>query len=255
MKQRRARSLLFALASIVSFGCALAIACFVLMQQMRATDTEPFLISCATPALDCTYDVIDGKTVDWQALKRANPDVIGWLQVKGTAINTPIVQAPENDPEFYLTHNLYKEPSMYGCAYLDAGCLADFSSPHNVIYGHNMGWDNAVFADFQLFSDADFAAEHNEAVIATPHGVIPLHIQTARVIDGSRALCRVEFASKEDFAAYCENVLGVSAHEANHRPDGSTHDAQPAQLFTFCTCSYSLNPDNERTLVFACPAS
>lgn len=40
--------------------------------------------------------------VDWDYWKSVNPDVIGWVTVPGTNIDSPIVQAHSDDPEYYL---------------------------------------------------------------------------------------------------------------------------------------------------------
>ena len=44
--------------------------------------------------------------VDFNVLKRTNPDVVGWVKVNGTNINYPFVQA--NDNKYYLTHSFNK---------------------------------------------------------------------------------------------------------------------------------------------------
>lgn len=44
--------------------------------------------------------------VDFNSLKRTNPDVVGWLKVNGTNINYPFVQSSDND--YYLTHSFNK---------------------------------------------------------------------------------------------------------------------------------------------------
>ena len=66
----------------------------------------------------------------------------------------------------------------------------------------------------------------------------------ALVIDGDARDKRTEFESLADFFSYRQAELSscdVSLETTRTRP----------QLFTFCTCSYFMNPDNERTLVFA----
>ena len=40
--------------------------------------------------------------VDFNELLKKNPDTVGWIQVKGTNINYPIVQTTDNS--YYLTH-------------------------------------------------------------------------------------------------------------------------------------------------------
>ena len=252
MKRTRKRTWPLAAISLACLACALFLVCSTWLQQQRVTDIDRFLTDRGERPFDASSDLVDGKSIDWEALRQVNPDVIGWLQIEGTHVNTPLVLAPQDDPDYYLTHNIYREQSMYGCPYLDAGCSSDFSSLHNVIYGHNMGWDDAVFADLANYADQKYAAQHRKAVIATPLKTITLRICAARVIEGSTALFRVKFESDEDFAAYCANVIAPQAYAIDGNFEQSAPQEAPRQLFTLCTCSYRFNPADERTLVFAC---
>ena len=45
--------------------------------------------------------------VDFEKLKEKNSDIVAWLKVKGTNIETTVVKSTNND--YYLTHNFNKE--------------------------------------------------------------------------------------------------------------------------------------------------
>lgn len=52
-------------------------------------------------------------TVDWNALRAINPDVVGWIYVPGTTVNFPIVHG--TDDEHYLKTDFYGQTSwVYG---------------------------------------------------------------------------------------------------------------------------------------------
>lgn len=55
--------------------------------------------------------------VDFNGLKKTNPDVVGWLKVNGTNINYPFVQSSDND--YYLTHSFNKSYNGAGWVFLD----------------------------------------------------------------------------------------------------------------------------------------
>ena len=42
-----------------------------------------------------------------QSLKTENPDIVGWLEIKGTNVSYPVLQGSDN--EFYMTHNYKKK--------------------------------------------------------------------------------------------------------------------------------------------------
>ena len=55
--------------------------------------------------------------VDFSELKKININVKGWIQVNGTNINYPFVQA--NDNKYYLTHSFDKSYNSAGWLFLD----------------------------------------------------------------------------------------------------------------------------------------
>ena len=83
-------------------------------------------------------------TVDWDALRAINPDVVGWIYVPGTTVNFPIVHG--TDDEHYLKTDFYGQTSWvsFGSIFLSAANAADFSDANNIVYGHHMN-DGSMF--------------------------------------------------------------------------------------------------------------
>lgn len=138
----------------------IAIVCFVaaaailiglfLMQQAANPDPSPNNPDNSETNTDEFPDV------DWVYWQSVNPDVIGWVTVPGTNIDSPIVQAHEDDPDYYLHHDVYKNYNVYGCPYLDAGCISlGLEAPNCVIFGHHMN-DGTVFSAFASYSEPAF---------------------------------------------------------------------------------------------------
>ena len=74
--------------------------------------------------------------IDFAVLDSQNPDVVAWIQIPGTQINYPVVQGKDND--YYLHRDLNGQKSTAGTIFLDYADRADFSSLHNVLYGHHI---------------------------------------------------------------------------------------------------------------------
>lgn len=75
--------------------------------------------------------------VAWDELKAMNEDVVGWLQIPGTVINYPVMQAKDND--FYLDHAPDKSNSIGGSVFLDFEATPPgMVDAHTIIYGHHM---------------------------------------------------------------------------------------------------------------------
>jgi sortase B len=72
--------------------------------------------------------------VDFEELKKKNKDTKGWIQVSGTNINYPFVQAKDN--KYYLTHSFEKKYTDAGWVFLDYRNDINNLSKNNIIYGH-----------------------------------------------------------------------------------------------------------------------
>lgn len=185
--------------------------------------------------------------IDWDYWKSVNPDVIGWIEVLGTDIDSPIVQAHADDPTYYLHHDVYGDRNVYGCPYLDAGCenQGGLSAPNAVVFGHHMN-DGSMFADFAKFSDEGYLTAHRTIYLYTPGATYALNAQAADVVPGWSEIKRTSFADGADFDGYvAERLQGCVANVSDGKQAATlTH------MFTFVTCSYS-RWQNERTLVYA----
>lgn len=182
--------------------------------------------------------------VDWDYWLSVNPDLVGWVTVPGTAIDYAVVQAPGNDPTYYLDHDIYRNWNPSGCPYVDAECNG-FESPATYIFGHNMGYIDTMFSDFARFSDAGYAAEHRLILLQTPERRIALAISAADIVDGYEKSKRTEFADVQALHVwYAERFEAADMMIAN--------DPGMPQLFTFVTCSYNYFA-SERTLIYAQP--
>ena len=56
-----------------------------------------------------TEDEEDGEAIDWDRLKKINPDIIAWIRVPGTKIDYPVLQCSEWNE--YLHKNYKGEKS------------------------------------------------------------------------------------------------------------------------------------------------
>lgn len=186
-----------------------------------------------------------GPAIDWDALLSANPDVVGWVRVEGSAIDCPVVQAPESDPEFYLSHSLDGSPSVAGCPYVDASSsdhgLLDFA-PY--VFGHSLV-DSTMFSDFQRMGEASWAAEHSAIDLMTPAWSKRLEVCVVEVVDADVADKVTGIASGDEAAVELARAASGAA-VVLEVPD------RVERVWRFVTCSYQT--DNSRTVVYAVEA-
>ncbi len=86
--------------------------------------------------------------VDFDGLKAANHDYLGWLYVPGAEISYPVVQGSDND--YYLHHTFEKESNFAGCLFIDCEDSKDFSNYNTFIYGHAMK-NGTMFGNLKKF--------------------------------------------------------------------------------------------------------
>ena len=169
------------------------------------------------------------RQIDWDALP---PEVIAWVEVPGTNIDEPIVQATPDAPNAYLYKDALGQ-GAYGTPYIDCDCSLD--SPFTMIYGHHMS-DGSVFADFANFIDEAYAREHNRIII---------YERSGRIYD-------LDVIAVDLVNASCERLVIPSPEEFNDRVDSCdlllNISAEPRRLWAFTTCSYQTA--NSRTIVF-----
>ena len=106
--------------------------------------------------------------VDFDSLQEINPDAAGWILIKGTPVNYPIMQAGNNS--HYLGRSFYGERSNSGAVFADYRIDID-ESPVVVLYGHNMGRSETTqFSSLRGYENIEYLEAHPEAIIATPGG-------------------------------------------------------------------------------------
>ena len=96
-------------------------------------------------------ETFDGKIIS-EDLKQAysiNNNLVGWLSIPGTEVDTAILQS--NDNSYYLTYDFYERyttetsSTNYGNLYLDYRCSnTDDISKNMVIHGHTTGRASGV---------------------------------------------------------------------------------------------------------------
>ena len=103
--------------------------------------------------------------VDFKALKKVNPEIIGWIYCEDTPINFPVVQADDND--FYIDHGYDARHNPCGAAFADALNRRDFADSNTIIYGHHL-YDGSMFASLEKWTDQSYFDDHAVMWILTP---------------------------------------------------------------------------------------
>lgn len=96
-------------------------------------------------------------SVDFDALKAENPDIVGWIYCADTPVNYPIVQSEDND--YYLYRLPDGQENKNGTIFMDYRNKPDFSDWNTLIYGHNMK-NGAMFGIVPNYIEQSYYEEH-----------------------------------------------------------------------------------------------
>lgn len=177
------------------------------------------------------------RKIDFKKLKSQNQDIAGWIYIRGTTIDYPIVQGKDN--EEYLHQDFNKKKSSSGTIFLDNNCKKDFTSDNNIIYHMKNG---TMFAQLLKFREKSFLKKHNEIMIFTPDRTIHLKVISAYAQKAQNKI-PVTFANDKQKKAYIKKIESMSEQTIKTSRINDSH------IYTFVTCSYE--GEDNRTYVHA----
>ena len=181
---------------------------------------------------EITPDNIVDRTIDWDALRAINPDVIGWIYVPDTQVNYPLVVGRDN--EYYLTHDFRKNPGMltnFGTIFMDKRNTDIDRDENTLLYGHHMN-NGSMFAFIDtLFRDNNFN-KHRTIYILTPDYNYRLETFALIHCDHNEPLIQPNFSTKEDRIKYLDNKIDRNVVKPS--PEIKADDIK--KFFTLVTC-------------------
>lgn len=179
--------------------------------------------------------------VDFDALRKINPDIIGWIRVEGTEISYPIMQSSEDEEEdFYLHHSFRKGYSSHGSIYMQKINSSGFSDFNTIVYGHNMR-DMSMFQQLHCFREKDFFDKHDEITIYTPDNIFHYTIFAAYITENVLIL--------DSWGSFENDELKKNYIEYLQTIGGNSRDVEldtKSRILTLSTCC---GDDTKRLLV------
>ena len=101
-------------------------------------------------------NIEDEKKLTYAEYRALNSDVVGWIKIKDTNVDYPIVQSHDNEEYLTLTPTLVE--SKAGSLFVDSH--ASLSGQYAVIHGHNMSKSKIMFAQLTNYGNRTFYDSH-----------------------------------------------------------------------------------------------
>lgn len=170
-----------------------------------------------------------GDDIDFDALRKINPDIIGWLYYEGTVIDYPVVQGENND--MYLS--MLFDRTWGGCGTLFADCIteAPFRQFNTIVYGHHMK-DGTMFACLKELRDSEYCAKQPKLELTTPEGRFDLEIYAFLNEPADSNVYTTNFHDEESKQGYLDLINSLAAYVTS--VSVSTQD----RLVMLSTCAY-----------------
>lgn len=167
-----------------------------------------------------------------KALNATYSDVIGWLRIAGTSIDTPIFHTTDN--EYYLKHNRDKSSTEWGEAFLDY--RNDISKidnmVHLIIYGHNTKKDDN-FTPLLNYKNEEFFNAHQIIEFSTLDGNYKWQIFSTYVTDTDFFYIDTNFADANEYTQFLYTLESKRMYNNGIEVIGNE------TILTLSTCDYS----------------
>ena len=176
-----------------------------------------------------------------------NPDLFGWIEIKDTVVNYPVMHTPD-DPEFYLHRAFDRSDAYSGVPFLDANCFLDCGN--YIVYGHNMK-NKTMFKTITYYADKSYWQEHPIIRFDTlyetgTYDVVAAfysQIYSANAVGVFPYYQYTDLRKEQTFTEYAQQVKSAALYETGI--DLEYGD----QLLTLSTCEY--HKTNGRFVVVA----
>ena len=198
---------------------------------------QPVKVPKTNPYLD--YIKMNMINVDFTELKKINNDVKGWIQVNGTNINYPFVQASDN--KYYLNHSFNKSLNYAGWVFLDYRNNLT-NNKNTIIYAHGR-LDKTMFGSLRNILSSGWLNNTDNYVVklSTEKENTLWQVFSVYHIPTTSDYIQTEFSSDDEFLQLITKLKDRSMF--NFNTDVNSND----NILTLSTC-YS---DTEKVVLHA----
>lgn len=181
-------------------------------------------------------------------LYNQNNDLIGWIKIDETVVNYPIMSPPDDDPEFYLSHDFSRQQESNGLPFLDTQCDID-TSDILLIHGHNRK-NGLIFGELINYKQQEYFREHKTISFSSLYQEDQyevIYVILSRVFYNTDQVFKyyqlAGTETEDGFMTYIQNLKELSIYETG--ADVQYGD----KVLVLSTCEYSV--ENGRLVVIA----
>lgn len=183
-----------------------------------------------------TEDVVVGdETIkvlrpDFDELLEKNGDTVGWLTVKGTRINYPVVHYKDND--YYLTHSFDKSYNSAGWIFANYINKFDGTDKNISIFGHNRR-DGSMFCTLKDTIKKEWYTNPDNYTITfdTPSGIGVYKVFSNYQIRSESYYLTNSFKDEQEYKTFLNTITSRSVYNYGIKPNEND------KIITLSTCA------------------
>lgn len=171
------------------------------------------------------YDLIN---VNFNELKQKNSETVAWIQVNGTNINYPVVQASDNS--WYLTHSYDGSYNEAGWVFMDYRNTLN-EDKNTIIYAHAR-LDKTMFGSLRSVINDSWLSDSSNYVVklSTPNENTLWQVFSVYRIPTTSDYITTQFYSDEEFNNFTDMLINRSVHNFDTTVNSSD------RILTLSTC-------------------
>lgn len=204
----------------------------------------------ATPTPDPNRDE-QGRLLQFKDLLAINEDVKGWITIPDTNIDYVVMQSSKDDPDYYLSKDIYGEYSKAGTLYLDFRSSVETNTKNLVIHGHNMvSTSEKMFHRLLDYKKLSFYKERPVFTFDTIYNTGQWKIFAVFISNGSskkEPLFDYRQSTFKDASEFLNFIYQIRIRSLLNIDTVDINEND--QIITLSTCSYEV--DDYRTVIVA----
>ncbi len=167
--------------------------------------------------------------VDFDELKKINNHTKAWLQVNGTNINYPVVQAYNND--YYLQHAFDKSKNNGGWVFIDYRNRLEYNEKNTIIYAHSRV-DKSMFGSLKNILTSSWIKNTDNYVVklSTEYENTLWQVFSVYRIPTTSDYLKISFSSDDEYSNFINLIKNRSQHDFNTNVEVSD------RILTLSTC-------------------
>ena len=169
-------------------------------------------------------------SVDFDALRKVNEDVVAWIYCEGTLIDYPVLHGETNDTYLYTLYTGEYNPS--GSIFSDCSNAKGVVDSNIILYGHHM-LDGSMFASLKNWFDQGYYDAHPVMWYLTPEQDYRVDLFAGYSTTADSWVYTIYQGPSIQFDSYLQVVRNSSVFTTDVELDGNAH------YLLLSTCAYN----------------